>query len=137
MLVLDKPSLIPPPGCLKLDNVLVSWIADNSQKKGFSNQNCITVHASSKYADDTWDEGNNHVAEAMIQSIEPLLGSSVVDCHIHRWLYAFAKNPLKSSFYRDTNMQLTIAGDAFISSRVESAALSGLSAAESLIQSLK
>lgn len=137
MLVLDKPSLIPPPGCLKLDNGLVSWIADNSQKEGFPNQNCITVHASPKYADDTWDEGSNRVAEAMIQSIESLLGASVVDWHIHRWLYAFAKNPLKSSFYLDTNMHLTIAGDAFISSRVESAALSGLSAAESLIQSLK
>lgn len=137
MLVLDKPSLIPPPGCLKLDNGLVSWIADNSQKEGFPNQNCITVHASPKYADDTWDEESNRVAEAMIQSIESLLGASVVDWHIHRWLYAFAKNPLKSSFYLDTNMHLTIAGDAFISSRVESAALSGLSAAESLIQSLK
>lgn len=137
MLVLDKPSLIPPPGCLKLDNGLVSWIADNSQKEGFPNQNCITVHASPKYADDTWDEGSNRVAEAMIQSIESLLGASVVDWHIHRWLYAFAKNPLKSSFYRDINMHLTIAGDAFISSRVESAALSGLSAAESLIQSIK
>ena len=137
MLVLDKPSLIPPPGCLKLDNGLVSWIADNSQKEGFPNQNCITVHASPKYADDTWDEESNRVAEAMIQSIESLLGASVVDWHIHRWLYAFAKNPLKSSFYRDINMHLTIAGDAFISSRVESAALSGLSAAESLIQSIK
>lgn len=137
MLVLDKPSLIPPPGCLKLDNGLVSWIADNSHKEGFPNQNCITVHASPKYADDTWDEGSDRVAEAMIQSIESILGASVVDWHIHRWLYAFAKNPLKSSFYRDTNMHLTIAGDAFISSRVESAALSGLSAAESLIQSLK
>ena len=137
MLVLDKPSLIPPPGCLKLDNGLVSWIADNSQKEGFPNQNCITVHASPKYADDTWDEESNRVAEAMIQSIESLLGASVIDWHIHRWLYAFAKNPLKSSFYLDTNMHLTIAGDAFISSRVESAALSGLSAAESLIQSLK
>ena len=137
MLVLDKPSLIPPPGCLKLDNGLVSWIADNSQKEGFPNQNCITVHASPKYADDTWDEESNRVAEAMIQSIESLLGASVIDWHIHRWLYAFAKNPLKSSFYLDTNMHLTIAGDAFISSRVESAALSGLSAAESLIQSIK
>lgn len=137
MLVLDKPSLIPSPGCLKLDNGLVSWIADNSQKEGFPNQNCITVHASPKYADDTWDEESNRVAEAMIQSIESLLGASVVDWHIHRWLYAFAKNPLKSAFYRDTNMHLTIAGDAFISSRVESAALSGLSAAESLIQSIK
>ena len=91
MLVLDKPSLIPPPGCLKLDNGLVSWIADNSQKEGFPNQNCITVHASPKYADDTWDEESNRVAEAMIQSIKSLLGASVVDWHIHRWLYAFAK----------------------------------------------
>ena len=65
------------------------------------------------------------------------LGSKVVDWHIHRWLYAFAKNPLTTVFYREANMQLTIAGDAFISSRVESAALSGISAAEALIQSLK
>jgi predicted NAD/FAD-dependent oxidoreductase len=137
MLVLKEPSLIPSPGCLKLDNGLVSWIADNSQKEGFPNQYCVTVHANPKYADDTWNEENNGVAKAMIQSIEPLLGSSIVDWHIHRWLYAFAKNPLKSSFYRDASMHLTIAGDAFVASRVESAALSGISAAETLIASLK
>ena len=73
----------------------------------------------------------------MIESIQLLLGSKIVDWHIHRWLYAFSKNPLKTAFYREANMQLTIAGDAFISSRVESAALSGISAAETLIQSFK
>ena len=137
MLVLEKPSQIPIPGCLKLENELVSWVADNSKKDGFSDEYCITVHANPKYADVTWNEQNSVVANAMIESIQPLLGSKVVDWHIHRWLYAFAKNPLKTAFYREANMQLTIAGDAFISSRVESAALSGISAAEVLIQSFK
>lgn len=137
MLVLEKPSQIPIPGCLKLENELVSWVADNSKKDGFSDEYCITVHANPKYADATWNEQHSVVANAMIESIQPLLGSKIVDWHIHRWLYAFAKNPLKTAFYREANMQLTIAGDAFISSRVESAALSGISAAESLIQSFK
>ena len=137
MLVLEKPSQIPIPGCLKLENELVSWIADNSKKDGFSDEYCITVHANPKYADTTWNEQNSVVANAMIQSIQPLLGSKVIDWHIHRWLYAFAENPLKTAFYREANIQLTIAGDAFISSRVESAALSGISAAEALIQSFK
>ena len=137
LLVLDKPCTIPYPGCLKLESGPVSWIADNSQKEGFSDQYCITVHANPQYADETWNDENNEVAEGMIKSIKPLLGSSVVDWHIHRWLYAFAKNPLKIPFYSDEDMHISIAGDAFLSSRVESAAMSGLSAAEALIKSLK
>ena len=137
MLVLEKPSQMPIPGCLKLENELVSWIADNSKKDGFPDEYCITVHANPKYADTTWNEQNSVVANAIIESIQLLLGSKIVDWHIHRWLYAFAKNPLKIAFYREAKMQLTIAGDAFISSRVESAALSGISAAEALIQSFK
>ena len=137
MLVLDKPSQIPIPGCVKFESGPVSWIADNSKKDGFSDEYCITVHANLKYADTTWNEENSVIADTMIESIQPLLGSKVVDWHIHRWLYAFANNPLRAAFYREANMQLTIAGDAFISSRVESAALSGISAAEALIQSLK
>ena len=137
MLVLEKPSQIPIPGCLKLENELVSWVADNSKKWGFPNEHCITAHANPVYADNTWNEKKSVVANGMIEIIQPFLGSKVVDWHIHRWLYAFAKNPLKTAFYRDTSMQLTIAGDAFISSRVESAALSGISAAKALIQSFK
>lgn len=137
MLVLEKPCAIPSPGCLKFKNEKVSWVADNSQKEGFPNQYCVTVHANPKFADNTWNIEDKEVAEAMIQSIKHLLGSCVIDWHIHRWLYAFAKNPLKSRFYRDSDMHLSIAGDAFISSRVESAALSGLSTAEALIESFK
>ena len=137
MLVLAKPCSLASPGCLKLENGTVSWMADNSRKEGFPDDNCVTVHANPKYADETWNEGDDEVAETMIQSIQPLLGSKVVDWHIHRWLYAFAKNPLRATFYRDANMHLSIAGDAFLSSRVESAALSGLSAAEALMESSK
>lgn len=137
MLVMEKPCSIASPGCLKLENKLVSWIADNSQKEGFSEEHCVTVHANPKYAGDTWNHESNEVAEAIIQFIEPLVDSKVIDWHIHRWLYAFAKNPLDTPFYREDSMQLTIAGDAFLSSRVESAALSGLSAAEALVELLK
>ena len=137
MLVLEKHSKIPKPGCLKLENGLVSWIADNSKKDGFPDEYCITVHANPKYADTIWNEQDSLVADAMIESIQLLLGSEVIDWQIHRWLYAFAKNPLKIAFYREAKMHLTIAGDAFISSRVESAAVSGISAAEALIELFK
>ena len=137
MLVLEKPSALPLPGCLKLENGQVSWIADNSKKRGFPKEHCITVQADPKFADYAWNRDNEEVAQAMIRSIKKLLGSKVVDWHIHRWLYAFAKNPLKSKSYHDANMHLSIAGDAFVSSRVESAALSGLHAADTLIELLK
>ena len=137
LVVLEKASRIPIPGCMKLDNDLVSWVADNSKKDGFSDEYCITIHSNPKYADAIWNEQNIVIAGAIIESIQPLLGSKVLNWHIHRWLYAFAKNPLETSFYREANMQLTIAGDAFISSRVESAAVSGISAAEALIKSFK
>ena len=137
MLVSEKPCAISSPGCLKLESEKVSWVADNSQKKGFSEEHCVTVQASPEFADYGWDKKDDKVAEEMIESIENILGSKVMDWHIHRWLYAFAKNPLKSKYYRDANMNLSIAGDAFLSSRVESAAVSGLSTAEALIKSLK
>ena len=37
------------------------------------------------------------VANAMIESIQPFLGSEIVDWHAHRWLYAFAKKSFKNS----------------------------------------
>ena len=78
LLVLDKPCTIPYPGCLKLESGPVSWIADNSQKEGFSDQYCITVHANPQYADETWNDENNEVAEGIIKSIEPLYHSTVM-----------------------------------------------------------
>ena len=137
MLVLEKHSLIPKPGYLKLENDLVSWIADNSKKGLTSEHTCVTLQAQPDFAKEHWNSLDAVRGSLMIEAAKAYLGSEVTDFHCHRWGYAFAKNPIKATHIRDEALAISFAGDGFGKSRVESAALSGVLAAEEIIQSNK
>lgn len=140
LLVLEKPSLLPSPGCLSLSEGIVAWIADHDQKWGMkegerAGTHCLTLHARPEFAERTWTEDNALVVQELCAATSQWLGSEVIDWQCHRWKYAFAKNPLPMAYYRDAKQCLSIAGDAFQSSRIESAALSGLGVAEAILES--
>jgi len=139
LLVLKKPSLVPAPGCLSLKGGPVSWIADHDQKWGLAagdnvGTHCLTLHASPAFAQRAWSQDDASVVQELLAATSQWLGSEVIDWRCHRWKYAFAKNPLSMPYYRDANQCLSIAGDAFQSSRIESAALSGFGAAEAILR---
>ena len=135
--VLDGPSLLPSPGCLKNDNSILSWICDNGQKGISSAGVSITLQSNPLFAKEHWDRSDSERGMLLINAGKQYLGSEVIDFHCHAWGFAFAINPLLMSHYRSTSKRLSIAGDGFYKSRVESAALSGIASAEAILESLK
>ena len=137
LVVLAGASAIPEPGCLRLKDGIIAWIADNSKKGLTSEHTCVTIQAQPDFAKEHWNSLDAVRGSLMIEAAKAYLGSEVTDFHCHRWGYAFAKNPLKATHIRDGALAISFAGDGFGKSRVESAALSGVLAAEEIIQSNK
>lgn len=135
--VLDGPSQLPSPGCLKIEDSIISWICDNGNKGIPSTQTCITFQASPLFAQAHWNSPDSVRGALLLNEARQYLAAKVIDFHCHAWGYAFASNPLQMSHYRSAKKRLSIAGDGFLKSRVESAALSGIAAAEAILGSFE
>ncbi|PJF44293.1 MAG: NAD/FAD-dependent oxidoreductase [Phototrophicales bacterium] len=135
MVVLDRPSLIPPPGALHIQSEPIAWIADNRQKGVSPDQTAITIHAGPQFTQQYFDAPSEEVALLLLDAARDWLGSASVKIYqVHRWRYSQPKNPYPSRMLRiDLLYPLIFAGDAFGGPRVEGAALSGLAAAQSLL----
>lgn len=125
---LKGASAVPPPGCLKLDEDALVWVADN-QQKGISKEPALTLHASAAFAERHWDSPDEVRGNLMLEAAAPWLGSGVSEFACHRWGYTLPLNPFEKPYYRNSALNLTLVGDAFGGPRVEGAALSGIEAA--------
>lgn len=127
------PMLPDPGGMYPRKGGPLAWIADNN-RKGISENSCITAHASPEFSGKHFDTDPEEVKEMLIEAVEFALGCQIVDAQIHRWRYAkpmaIAEAPCVTL---DTAAPILIAGDAFGGARVEGAYLSGLAAADSLL----
>lgn len=134
--ILDGPSKLPPVGHVRLSVSPLSWIADN-QMKGISPAvSAITIHADAEFAEAHWDSPDEVRGPLMIEAAQPWLGSEVLDYKCHRWGFTTPLNPWHEAQYTNAAIKLTLAGDAFGGARVEGAAVSGLEAAEAVIQNM-
>ena len=131
---LDGPSRLPPPGALEPAAGPLGWIADN-HAKGVSPVPTATIHATAAWSTENWERDRNTVAGELLRAALPLLGVGVKEWRVHAWRYA------RPTVLHDTPCllvraprRLVFAGDAFVASRVEGAALSGLAAADALLQ---
>lgn len=137
MAVLEKPSKIPAPGGLWLASEPVSWLGDNRQK-GLTEANAVTVHAGPQFSLDHWDERPEVVARRLITAASRWLGSAPVRWEVHRWRYSQPVTPYPAPcFLANAIPPLLLSGDAFGGPRVEGAALSGLAAADRLLELLQ
>lgn len=134
--ILDGPSGLPEPGRIKIDTPPLSWIADN-QQKGISAVCALTLHANDDFAQKHWDSPDAVRGALMLEAAAPYISANVVDYKCHRWGYTRAINPWPERSYHNANLQYTLAGDAFGGSRIESAALSGIHAAQCLLKTLR
>jgi predicted NAD/FAD-dependent oxidoreductase len=66
MLVLNRASLVPPPGGIQFAGGPISWLADN-QQKGISVVPALTVHASGAFSRQHFDDPPEQVAAALIE----------------------------------------------------------------------
>jgi predicted NAD/FAD-dependent oxidoreductase len=109
------------------------WVADN-KRKGISTLPVLTLHAAWEFSTKHWMDSDEEVAKQMLAVAAPFVGSQVLMYKVHRWRYS---EPV--AFYMDPclvlqePLPLAFAGDAFVSARIEGAALSGMAAAEALL----
>jgi len=132
MLVLNRASLVPPPGGIQFAGGPISWLADN-QQKGISVVPALTVHASGAFSRQHFDDPPEQVAAALIERVRPWIDgdpwTAIVGQSLHRWKFAtpttIIREPMVAAV---TSPPIVCCGDAFGGPKVEGAASSGLAA---------
>lgn len=119
----------------------LGWIGLDSSKRRTSSQPIFVVQSTAEFANQFLDTADlSPVGQKLLQSAaERLLPwlSTPEWTQVHRWRYSFATRPLSDRYWSAaTPAPLVCAGDWCGGMRVESALLSGLSAADYLNQQL-
>ncbi len=140
--LLDKPSAIPAPGGLRLDDPVLAWLACNQQKGTSPQAAAVTIQATPEFSHTHWEMDKAAISDILIDRASQWLGANVVEFQVHRWLYSQPQ-----TCYGDVFLALqqpgifAIAGDAFSATNVadpslqlERAARSGIAAANYLLK---
>ena len=138
--VLDRASAVPLPGGVQHvagDGAQpgYTFIGDN-QAKGISATAALTMHTDPAWSDANWDGDADTVHATLREAAAPWLGdATIIDSQVKRWRFATPRTIWPEPCWRDpAGATLVVAGDAFAGPRVEGAALSGLAAAQALLQ---
>jgi hypothetical protein len=132
MLVLDRPSRVPPPGGIQFAAGPISWLADNLQK-GVSAVPALTLHASGEFSRRHFDDPPEEVAAILVDHARPWIdgdpATAVVERSLHRWKFATPTTIVPAPFVAAVERPpIVCCGDAFGGPKVEGAAESGLAA---------
>ncbi|MFN3784397.1 MAG: NAD(P)/FAD-dependent oxidoreductase [Spirosomataceae bacterium] len=136
MAVLDRPSAIPSPGGMKVENSPIGWISDNFLK-GISEIPTLTIHATAAFSQENLEKDPNEVKAALLEAAAPwLTGRNIEEASIHRWRYSLASKRYTDSFFvADAAQPFLMGGDGFGDGNVEGAFLSGKRMADYLVNS--
>ncbi len=130
--ILDRPSAITGhAGAMVVEGEPIRWMADNFHK-GISTIPSVTIHSTMAFAESHWDVENAIRIPKLLEAAAPHLQAKVVSYQGHRWGYSRPLNRYHEEAYIDPAIRLGIAGDGLVGGRVEGAALSGLTAGETL-----
>ena len=127
--LLSKPSNIPSPGGIPLENESLVWIGDNYQK-GISPRYSLTLHASPQFSETHWDKDNETVANLLFKAASAWLDDSVTEYQVHRWRYSLPNTFYPQPYCALPELPLVMAGDAFVAPKIEGAVLSAMAAAD-------
>jgi renalase len=135
LLVLDRPSLVPPPGGIQFDPAgggPIAWIGDNCQK-GISPVPALTVHADGAFSQQHFDDPPDQVAAMLVDHASPWIdgdpATTVIERSLHRWKFALPTTTIPEPLVAVSHAPpIACCGDAFAGPRVEGAASSGLAA---------
>lgn len=138
MAVLDRPSAIPSPGGMKIEDSPIGWISDNFLK-GISEIPTLTIHATAAFSQENLERDQNEVKALLLDAAAPwLVGRNIEESSIHRWRYSLASQRYAASFFvADDTHSFLFGGDGFGDGNVEGAFLSGKRMAEYLVNSIK
>jgi predicted NAD/FAD-dependent oxidoreductase len=143
MLVLDRPSRVPPPGAIQFAADAggpLAWVADNMQK-GISALPALTVHATGAFSRDHFAAPPEEVTAILLDAVRPWIdgdpATAVVERSLHRWKFALPTTILDDPLVVASQVPpIVCCGDAFGGPRVEGAASSGLAAGRWLARRL-
>jgi predicted NAD/FAD-dependent oxidoreductase len=129
VLVLDGPSLVPPPGGIQFAAGPLSWVADN-RLKGISAVPALTVHAAGDWSRTRFDDDQIAVADELERLAARWIGPArVVERSLARWKFATPVTVLPEALVACSSAPpVACCGDAFAGPRVEGAATSGRAA---------
>ncbi len=130
----DDESFIEPPGAYQLSGEPIAWISDNRVKGISDGRTAITVHAGPEFSRKYWNLDDKTLISTLFHTVSDWIPISYKECQIKRWLYSQPKVVFEErTLFISEPAPIAFAGDAFGGPRIEGAALSGISAAESII----
>ena len=129
---MDRPSRLQFPGAVTHPYEHVDWLSDN-QVKGISEIPAVTIHASAEFSDRYWDVPDSEWGSQLVAPAEDILGAKIISWVSHRWGFAKPLVTFGASHHHVPELGLTLAGDGFGGERIERAALSGLDAADTIL----
>ena len=130
-----EPSAITEVGgALKLDGGPIAWISDNLRKGISPDRPSLTIHSTPAFAAEHWESPDETRLPPLLEAASPHIAAEVVSCEGHRWRYSQPTSSYDKKAFVDAERRLAIAGDGFTGGRVEGAALSGLAAAQQLLE---
>lgn len=125
---------------LRVNEDVNAWLAVNSDKPGRNKKlTTLMVHAAPGWSNKHAEADRDWVQAEMEASASKLCGIDISKAPhrvLHRWLYASVSTSSKQDALHDPNLGLLACGDWCLGGRVEGAFLSGLAAADSLLNSL-
>jgi renalase len=135
LVVLNRPSLVPPPGGIQFDPAAggpIAWIGDNCQK-GISPVPALTIHADGASSRRHFDDPPEQVTAMLLDHARPWIdgdpATAVIERSLHRWKFALPTTILPEPLVAVSHAPpIACCGDAFAGPRVEGAASSGLAA---------
>lgn len=127
---------LPSPGALQRPWHPISWVANNQPKMNVPQINLLTAQFSPTHSRLWWQAPDDELTGVLHKELRPLLAEDahIVDIIFYRWPHA-----LPTVLYPEYSLlasgipPLAIAGDAFKTSRVEGAAMSGIEAAKAML----
>ncbi len=132
--LLDSPGSVPDPGGVQIGGEPLFWVADN-QKKGISEVPAITIHAGPGWSRNHTQSDDATVTRLLLEEAKEYIGTSVKATVVYRWEYSQPIKPRKAPYvFVEGPPPLIFCGDAYSGSKVEGAVLSGLAAAEKLLE---
>ena len=132
--LLDGKSAIPAPGGIRMAGEPISWMADNTQKGISPHGQAITIHGGPAFSESNYNKDEKWLAQQILSHSQRWLKAHVLTYQIHRWKYSQPTHIYGEPFlYLENPGPLYMAGDSFTGGRIESAAISGLKAAEEIV----
>jgi predicted NAD/FAD-dependent oxidoreductase len=114
----------------------LAWIARNDSKPLRQTGNCWTLHATADWSRGHLEQSADDVSRALVHAFWHAIAQPTQLPEFvagHRWRYALPIDPLTQRFLLDPQIRLAACGDWCGGPRIEGAFLSGVAAADALL----